>query len=154
MREAAPKGQRFSCGNRPAFAQVIGLIAMNTRLITGLTISGALLLGGCVTGNRVWPEGTLAPVEEQAGTRRVRIESRPTGALITVEGRVVGHTPIDVIVPVTRLGFFPDTVTIRARFLAEDQSFGPVSVRAQFGVLDRVPAAVVFTPDTFWPVRR
>ncbi len=122
-------------------------------MITGLTVSGALLLGGCAAGHRIWPEGTLAPVESQAGLRRVHIESRPTGALILIEGRVVGHAPLDATVPVTRHGFFPDRLTIRARFLAEDQSFGPVSVRADFGVLDRVPEAVVFTPDTFWPVR-
>jgi hypothetical protein len=127
---------------------------MNTRSITGIAIAGALLLGGCVTGNRVWPEGTLAPAEESSGTQRVHIESRPTGALIVVEGRAVGHAPIDVNLPVTRHGFFPRSITVRARFLAEDQSFGPVSVRADFGLLDKVPATVVFTPETFWPVRR
>lgn len=108
-----------------------------------------LALGGCVTGNQVWPTGTLAPVEDPAGTRRVRIDSQPTGALILVDGRVVGHTPLFVTVPVSRHGFFPDTLTIRARFLAEDQSYGPVSVTAEFGVLDRVPSGVFFNPHGF-----
>jgi len=81
----------------------------------------------------------------------VWIESRPAGALIAVDGRVVGHAPLAIAVPVTRHGFFPDRMTITARFLAEDQSYGPLGVRAGFGPLDKVPAAVVFTPDTFWP---
>ena len=124
---------------------------MNTRFFSGLCIAALLLLGGCVTGNRVWPEGTLAPAEDKSGEARVWIESRPTGALIAVDGRVVGHAPLAIKVPVTRHGFFPDRMAITARFLAEDQSFGPVGVRAGFGVLDKVPSAVVFTPETFWP---
>lgn len=124
---------------------------MNTRFFSGMCIAALLMLGGCVTGNRVWPEGTLAPAEDQSGVARVWIESRPAGALIAVDGRVVGHAPLAIAVPVTRHGFFPDRMTITARFLAEDQSYGPLGVRAGFGPLDKVPAAVVFTPDTFWP---
>lgn len=124
---------------------------MNTRLISGLVVAAALLLGGCVAGNQVWPTGTLAPTEDPAGRVRVRIDSQPTGAQIVIDGRVVGHAPIDVLLPVTRHGFFPDRQVIRATFLAEDQSFGPVSVTANFGVLDKVPRTVVFTPQTFWP---
>lgn len=126
---------------------------MNTRLMPGLLVFVALSLGGCATGNRVWPEDTITPVEDAAGTRRVRLESRPSGALVVLDGRVVGHTPIEVPVPVSRLGFFPRPVVLQATFLAEDQSYGPVSVTARFGVLDRVPKTVVFTPDTFWPLR-
>ena len=63
------------------------------------------------------------------------------------------HFRLEVEVPVTRHGFFPDRLVVSARFLAEDQSYGPVGVRAGFGVLDKVPTGIVFTPDTFWPVR-
>ena len=124
---------------------------MNTRIYTGLCVAALLLLGGCVAGNRVWPDGSLAPAEDQSGEARLWVESRPSGAQIAVDGRVVGHAPIAIMVPVTRHGFFPDNLVITARFLAEDQSYGPVGVRAKFGVLDKVPKAVVFTPDTFWP---
>jgi len=124
---------------------------MNTRIYTGLCVAALLLLGGCVAGNRVWPDGSLAPAEDQSGEARLWVESRPAGAQITVDGRVVGHAPMAIMVPVTRHGFFPDNLVITARFLAEDQSYGPVGVRAKFGVLDKVPKAVVFTPDTFWP---
>ena len=127
---------------------------MNTRLLTGMGVAAMLALGGCVTGNQVWPTGTLAPVEDPEGTMRVRVESRPAGALVVAGGRVVGHTPIYVTVPVTRHGFFPDTTSIRVRFLAEDQSYGPVSVAANFGALDKVPAAIVFTPEGFSRVNR
>ena len=125
---------------------------MNTRLITGFVVSVALLLSGCVTGNRVWPEGTLAPADDQSHLQRVHIESRPSGALFVLNGRVVGHAPLDIQVPATRHGFCPNRMTIRATFLAEDQSFGPVSVLADFGPLAKVPYAVVFTPETFWPM--
>lgn len=127
---------------------------MNSRIFTGIGVAAALFLGGCVAGNQAWPSGTLAPVEDPAGMARVRIESRPTGALVSVQGRVVGHAPVDVLLPVTRHGFFPDNTAVSVRFLAEDQSFGPLGVTARFGVMDRVPATVVFTPQTFWPVRR
>jgi len=125
---------------------------MNTRIFWGMCVAALLLLGGCVTGDRVWPEGTLAPAEEKSGEKRVWIESRPAGALVEVNGRVVGHAPLYVNVPVTSHGFFPDRTTISAHFLAEDQSFGPVGVNANFGVMEMVPASVVFTPFTFWPL--
>ena len=126
---------------------------MNSRIFSGAVVVALLGLGGCTTGNQVWPTGTLAPVEAPVGVARVRIESRPSGALITVAGRVVGHTPLEVEVPVTRHGFFPDRLVVSARFLAEDQSYGPVGVRAGFGVLDKVPTGIVLPPDTYWPVR-
>ncbi len=126
---------------------------MNNRILIGIGMAAALCLGGCVAGNQSWPTGTLAPVEDPTGEARVRIESRPSGALVSVQGRVVGHTPIEVTLPVTRHGFFPDRTTVSVRFLAEDQSFGPVGVSARFGPMDKVPRGVVFTPHTFWPVR-
>ena len=126
---------------------------MNSRIFSGAVVAALLGLGGCTTGNQVWPTGTLAPVDDPAGVARVLVESRPSGALIAVDGRVVGHAPLYVTVPVTRHGFFPDRFVVTARFLAEDRSYGPVGVRAGFGVLDKVPTAIVFTPDTFWPVR-
>ena len=153
MRKRAAKanGQRLPCGNGAGFDVLSSLSGMNTRFFSGMCIAALLLLGGCVTGNRVWPEGTLAPAEDQWGMARVWIESRPAGAQIAIDGRVVGHAPLAITVPVTRHGFFPDRLVITARFLAEDQSYGPLGVRAGFGPLDKVPAGVVFTPDTFWP---
>ena len=109
----------------------------------------ALLLGGCVIGNQALPQGTLSPTEDQVGEVRVRIESRPSGALIVWDGRVLGHAPLFVSMPVTRRGFFPQATTVSARFLAEDQSYGAMSVRANFTVLRKVPAAVVFSKDGF-----
>ena len=126
---------------------------MNKRNIIGLGVI-ALLLGGCVIGNRTLPEGTLAPTEETANFVRVRVESRPSGALVVSGGRVVGHAPIDVMLPISRLGFFPEPTTVRARFLAEDESYGAMSVSANFTVTERVPAAVIFTPDGYTWVPR
>ena len=126
---------------------------MNKRIIIGLGVM-ALLLGGCVIGNRTLPEGTLSPTEDQAGVVPVRIETRPSGALVFSGGRAVGHSPMVVMLPVSRLGFFPAPTTVRVRFLAEDQRYGPLSVSANFTVLEKVPAAVIFTPDGFtWAPR-
>lgn len=114
----------------------------------------ALLLGGCVIGNQTLPSGTLSPTEDQTGVVNVRIESRPNGALVVSGGRVVGHTPMVVPLPITRLGFFPGPMTVRVRFLAEDERYGSMSVSANFTVLEKVPAAVIFTPDGFtWAPR-
>lgn len=127
---------------------------MKIQIIIGL-VAMALLLGGCVIGHRALPAGTLSPTEDQSGTVRVRIESRPSGALIVSGGRVVGHAPMVVSLPVTRFGFFPETTTVRARFLAEDQRYGgSQSVSANFTVLEKVPAVVVFTPSGFTWIAR
>ena len=75
---------------------------MNKRIIIGLGVM-ALLLGGCVIGNRTLPEGTLSPTEDQAGEVPVRIETRPSGALVFSGGRAVGHSPMVVMLPVSRL---------------------------------------------------
>lgn len=152
--EVVAKPKDGACGKGLRFDQFVRLSGMNTRIFTGIGLVATLLLGGCVTGNQVWPTGTVAPVDEPVGTTTVRVESRPAGALIVVQGQVVGHAPIDVTVPVTRYGFFPDNFSIRARFEAEDPSYGPVGVTANFGPLNKVPVAVVFNPHTFWPVRR
>ena len=121
---------------------------MNRRILIGLGLM-AVLLGGCVVGNRALPEGTLAPTEDQAGWVRVRMESRPNGALILSGGRVIGHTPLVMSLPVTRHGFFPEATTVRARFRAEDESFGALTATASFTVSSKVPSAVVFTPDGY-----
>ena len=114
----------------------------------------ALLLGGCVIGNQALPQGTLSPTEDQVGEVRVRIESRPSGALIVWDGQVMGHAPLFVSMPVTRRGFFPQATTVRARFLAEDQSYGAMNVSARFTVMEKVPAAVIFSKDGFTWVPR
>lgn len=119
-----------------------------------VVVATVLLAGGCATGSKVWPSGDIAPTEPQAGTLRVRVESRPAGALVVYDGAVAGHAPLWVAVPVTRFGFFPDPTRIRVRFLAEDQSAASQSVTAEFGVLDKVPSAVVFTREGWSRVGR
>ncbi len=127
---------------------------MKTPIIVGLVMM-ALLLGGCVVGNQLLPEGTLAPTEDPAGEVRVRIESRPSGALIVMGGQVVGHAPLEVLLPVSRLGFFPESTTVRARFRAEDERYGGAqTVSARFTVQQKVPAVVFFTPAGFTWVAR
>ena len=129
-------------------------ICMKTLSLLGFGLVGVLLLGGCTVGQKVWPSGDIAPLDPAADEQRVRIESQPAGALIVADGKVVGHAPLMIMVSATRYGFFPGRTTIRARFLAEDARHASQSVNAEFGVLDKVPAAVVFTPEGFSPVGR
>lgn len=81
-----------------------------------------------------------------AGMIRVRIESRPAGALIVVGDKVVGHAPLAITLPVTLRGFFAEAVTIRARFLAQDAQQESVSVKELCEPVDRVPKTIMFTP--------
>jgi hypothetical protein len=127
---------------------------MKQTIIAGISITLALVWSGCATGDRLWPEGTLAPTEDPVGSVSVRVESIPAGALITSGGVVWGHAPVRVDLPVTRHGFFPSRTRVKARFGAEDESFGPVTVTAEFGPMDRVPPVIVFNPHGFMAVRR
>ncbi len=129
-------------------------LPMKKLAFLGVVFAGLLLSGGCTTGNKVWLSGRIAPTEPKAGELRLRVESRPEGALVVFAGAVVGHAPLSVNVPVTRFGFFPENTSIRVRFLAEDPSAASESVTAEFGVLDKVPAAVVFTRDGWSRVAR
>ena len=71
---AFAKLQRLSCEDGGRFDVFSSLSGMNTRIFSGMCVAALLLLGGCVTGDRVWPEGTLAPAEEKSGEKRVWIE--------------------------------------------------------------------------------
>jgi len=86
---------------------------------------------------RAWPADQFA----------VRIESLPAGALIVVGEQVLGRAPVTAIVPLTPQGFFAANVTVRARFLATDPQHESVSVQQEFTPLDKVPAALVLTPE-------
>ena len=120
---------------------------IGTLISTG-DISGLALNGD--DGNSILRE-TPHPI---AGTEEEEEEDMPFEDDTALENDQLApfKASIEKAVPEVEVVWVRDsTGVITARFLAEDQSYGPVGVRAKFGVLDKVPKAVVFTPDTFWP---
>lgn len=78
---------------------------------------------------------------------KIRIESVPPGAMIVVDGRPVGRSPVDVEVGSANNGFFKAPVSIRARFVSGDATGESLSVDEELGPLERVPLALVFSRD-------
>lgn len=120
-------------------------------LLVGLNV--ALFAGGCATARRSAPTETSAAVAS-VSVVRVRIESVPHGALVVFGGNVVGHAPQWISVPVNRTGFFRERTSVRVRFLAEGSADDSRSVTAEFDVLDKVPASIVFTREGWTRVSR
>jgi hypothetical protein len=75
------------------------------------------------------------------------VESTPPGAVIVVDGRPVGKTPVRIAVPDTPQGFFRDYMEIRARFIATDPSLDSRTVMEEFTPREKVPAVLHFTPE-------
>ena len=81
------------------------------------------------------------------GEMSVLVESEPHGATIVVNGIPVGKAPKKVMLPVTPQGFVRDTVSIKARFVAETSSQRSSTIEFELTPLDRMPSGLVFTPD-------
>ena len=75
------------------------------------------------------------------------VESVPAGAVVVVDGRPVGKTPLRLGVPATPLGFFRDYVEIRARFLPSTEGGDSHTTTEEFTPREKVPAVLHFTPD-------
>jgi hypothetical protein len=74
------------------------------------------------------------------------VESEPAGAIIVVDGRPVGKTPLLLGVPASPLGFFHDYVEIRARFIADDETEVSQTATEEFSPREKVPSILRFTP--------
>lgn len=81
------------------------------------------------------------------GEYAVLVETEPAGAMIVVNGIPVGRAPRRVLVSGTPQGFARNPVTVRARFLASDSSQQSASVEVELTTLDRIPSALLFTPE-------
>jgi len=75
----------------------------------------------------------------------VLVESVPAGAIIVVDGRPVGKTPLRLGVPATALGFFRDYMEIRARFVATAEGMDSHTTTEDFTPREKVPAVLRFT---------
>ena len=91
----------------------------------------------------ITPSGKTSPVLEQM----MLVESVPPGAIIVVDGRPVGKSPLRLAVPATAQGFFLNDVEIRARFVATDATEVSHTAMEEFTPRDKVPAALHFTPE-------
>ena len=100
-----------------------------------------------VTPTSANPAPTPPPPLTPAGEVTMLVESVPPGAVIVVDGRPVGKTPLRLGVPATPLGFLRNYVEIRARFLATTEGADSRTATEEFTPRERVPATLHFTPD-------
>jgi hypothetical protein len=100
-----------------------------------------------VTKTATSPVTPVMPVPQLPEHLRIRIESNPAGAMIVVDGRPLGRTPVDLRVDSANNGFFKAPMTIRARFVASDAASESISVDERLGPLERVPLALVFSRE-------
>jgi hypothetical protein len=89
----------------------------------------------------------VPPEAEIAGQLVMLVESAPPGAIIVVDGRPVGKTPVRVSLPATPLGFFQNYVEIRARFVAADETEVSRTAVEEFSPREKIPAMLHFTPE-------
>ena len=87
------------------------------------------------------------PVPHVPDHLKIRIESNPIGAMIVVDGKPLGRTPVELVVDSANNGFFKEPMTIRARFVASDAASESISVDERLGPLERVPLALVFSRE-------
>lgn len=98
------------------------------------------------------PVPTPPPVAEPPevvpeGEISVLVESEPPGATIVVNGIPVGKAPKKVMLPITPQGFVRETVSIKARFVAETSAQQSSTIEFELTPLDRMPSGLVFTPE-------
>lgn len=94
------------------------------------------------------PATRVPTVGLEAGVTQLTmlVESEPAGAIIVVDGRPMGKTPLQLGVPATALGFFRDYVEIRARFIADSEAEVSQTATEEFSPREKVPAVLHFTP--------
>ena len=89
----------------------------------------------------------VEPVPHVDERLKIRVESVPVGAMIVVDGRPLGRTPVDLEVDAANNGFFKEPMTIRARFVANEAASDSISIDERLGPLERVPLALVFSRE-------
>lgn len=86
---------------------------------------------------------SLSPSSEAA----IDITSEPAGAMILVNDKPSGRTPLRVAVKTTAKGFCADYLTIKARFVASDASQMSQTTEADLTPREKAPKELVFTPQ-------
>jgi len=92
------------------------------------------------------PSAASAAVLSQ-GEFAMLVESTPAGAMVALNGVPIGRTPRRIVLPVTAQGFSRGTVSIKARFVAEDSSQTSTTIEEELTPLDKLPTTLIFTPD-------
>ena len=87
-------------------------------------------------------KSTLPPDEYS-----VLVESVPEGGIVVVNGIPVGKAPRRILLPGTSRGFFRDQNSLKVRFIGVDSAHPSQTVEELLTPLDRIPAAVRFTPS-------
>lgn len=77
----------------------------------------------------------------------IDVTSEPAGAIILVNDRPSGRTPLRVAVKTTAQGFCADYLTIKARFVASDPSQVSRTTEVDLTPREKAPRELVFTPQ-------
>lgn len=136
---------------------------MTLRRAASSFLLGALCFAGCAhsTHKRFAPdkkpEGAVAtPVPHGTTTENVVlkpgeyllvVKSEPSGAVAVLNGVPCGKTPCHVIVQANRRGFLREQVSIKVRFIAQDESGASRTIEEVLTTMDKVPAEMRFTPN-------
>jgi hypothetical protein len=137
-------------------------VPLRQKSLVGLAILIAVMAAGCSTASRSSSAGpsqpslsapkspasgpTTAANNLPAGEYPVRVESEPSGAMVVVNGIPIGKTPQRVILPGTPRGFCREQVSLKVRFIAPEAGQSSQTVEELLTPLDKIPAAVSFTP--------
>lgn len=110
------------------------------RVVTGTALLALMAgLSGCITDDVVDPDYTAFPSKETY----VSVDSNPSGAVITVNGRMVGRAPLSIMMLVDDADDLVTHYSVAANF----QSGGGGFIMEQYNVHDRAPRSILFTPQ-------
>jgi hypothetical protein len=111
-----------------------------------------LLLAGC-TPCPIVPDSpaSVAPVPAQPavapGEAVIEITSEPAMAFILVNDRLSGRASVRLVVKVNAQGFCADSLSIKARFVAQDGSQVSQTQELQLTSREKAPMILIFTPQ-------
>ena len=100
-----------------------------------------------------------APEEDGAASRMVRITSSPAGALVTIEGAIVGHTPVVIPRPTRRveatleLDGHERRSAALSELVASEVAFALVPIREPSATTSMRPSIAARPPPNDEPVR-
>jgi hypothetical protein len=92
------------------------------------------------------PSSSASTPELEKDEIVLTIDSQPAGAIVVVNSIPIGKAPLRLKVKATPQGFFRDYVTVKARFLATSAAETSLTVENDCTPLQRIPAAILFTP--------
>ena len=110
------------------------------RVLTGAALLTLMAgLAGCISDDIVDTEHSALNSKETY----VSVDSNPSGAVITLNGRMVGRAPLSIMMLVDDADDLVTHYSVAANF----QSGGGGFIMEQYNVHDRAPRSILFTPQ-------